>query len=86
VVYALFGRAGHWVARAFVFVAIAYVVFAQVHIWTVMLVLVILMGVDHPPTADDRVPLGPWRKLCGFASLAIPVLCFPAMGLENLVV
>ncbi|MFO0916053.1 MAG: site-2 protease family protein [Pirellulales bacterium] len=84
VIYGLFGTAGHWIARGFVFVAITYVVFARVHIWTVMLILVILMGVDHPPTADDRVPLGPWRTLIGILSLSIPILCFPIRGLESL--
>ena len=44
-----------------------------------MLVLVILLGIDHPPTADDRVELGWPRRLIGYASLAIPILCFPPM-------
>jgi hypothetical protein len=41
-----------------------------------MLVLVIMLGVDHPPTSNDDVPLGFWRNLLGLASLGIPVLCF----------
>ena len=41
-----------------------------------MLILVLLMGLDHPPTADDRVKLGPWRYTLGLASLLIPVFCF----------
>jgi hypothetical protein len=41
-----------------------------------MIVIVTLIGVDHPPTADDKVPLGMWRTVLGIASLAIPVLCF----------
>ena len=45
-----------------------------------MLVLVILIGTDHPPTADDRAPLGRTRRLLGACALAIPVLCFPPMG------
>lgn len=84
VIYALFGTTGHWIARGFVFIAIAYVVFANVHIWTVMLILVILMGVDHPPTSDDRVELGLGRTICGWLSLAIPILCFPVRGLDQL--
>ena len=30
--------------------------------WVIMLVLVILLGVDHPPTADDTLPTGPGAK------------------------
>jgi hypothetical protein len=41
-----------------------------------MLVLVIMLGVDHPPTRDDNVPLGLPRQIFGLLSLAIPVLCF----------
>ena len=33
----------------------------------------ILLGVDHPPTSDDHVPLGFWRNVLGLASLGIPV-------------
>ena len=46
-----------------------------------MIVLVTLLGTDHPPTADDSVKLGPVRTVLGWASLAIPLLCFPAKGL-----
>ena len=44
--------------------------------WVVMLVLVTLMGVDHPPIADDGRPLGPMRTALGLAVLVIPVLTF----------
>lgn len=84
VVYALFGKRGAWIPRAFIFTAIAYVVFAEVYIWAVMVVLVILIGVDHPPTADDRVALGWRRTAIGLMSLAIPLLCFPARGLMHI--
>ncbi len=46
-----------------------------------MLVLVILLGTDHPPTADDRCRLGWLRVLLGWASLLIPILCFPPGGI-----
>jgi membrane-associated protease RseP (regulator of RpoE activity) len=76
VIYGLFGRKAHLVARAFLVAAILFVVLGQHYNWTVMLVLVILLGVDHPPTRDDNARLGPVRTAVGFASLAIPVLCF----------
>ncbi len=81
VVYCLFLEKGHWIARGFLMFAIAYVVLFNAVIWVLMIVLVTLMGVDHPPTANDRVPLGWFRTTLGYASLAIPILCFPARGL-----
>jgi len=82
VLYTLFGRKATWLARALVFGAIAYVVFGDAGIWALMLILVILIGIDHPKTADDRVPLGGFRVMLGCASLAIPILCLPVRGLR----
>ena len=41
-----------------------------------MLALVVYIGPNDPPTADDHVPMGWGRRLVGLASLAIPILCF----------
>jgi Zn-dependent protease len=84
VVYAVFGSWACWIARGFILAAISYVVFAEAYIWALMVVLVIFIGVDHPPTADDSATLGWCRKALGVASLSIPVLCFPAQGLAQL--
>ena len=77
VIYTLFGKRAHWIARGFLIAAIAYVVFFNAVTWTLMVVLVTLIGTDHPPTADDTVPLGWFRWVLGCASLSIPLLCFP---------
>jgi membrane-associated protease RseP (regulator of RpoE activity) len=76
VIYGLFGRNARLVSRSFLVAAIAFVVLGDHYNWIVMLVLVIMLGVDHPPTRDDRVPLGFLRTAFGMISLAIPVLCF----------
>jgi membrane-associated protease RseP (regulator of RpoE activity) len=76
VIYALFRRRAHYLARAFLLTAIGYMIISENYTWTLMIVIVTFLGVDHPPTADDRVRLGRGRYLLGLASLAIPVLCF----------
>lgn len=77
VAYAVLGRRrAHGLARGLLVVAIAYIVITGQYSWIVMLMLVILVGADHPPTADDRYPIGWPRRLLGWAALAIPVLCF----------
>jgi membrane-associated protease RseP (regulator of RpoE activity) len=83
-IYALFGRDAYKIARAFIIVAIAYVVLnlEAAAIWAPMLILVILLGIHHPPTADDSVELDDFRWLLGVASMAIPVLCFPLEALR----
>jgi hypothetical protein len=81
-IYALFLEKAHTIAKWFVSLAIFYVVvnLNQAVMWTPMLVLVIFMGIHHPPTADDNVELGPVRWAIGLASLTIPLLCFPIQG------
>jgi membrane-associated protease RseP (regulator of RpoE activity) len=81
VTYTLFGRYSRWIARAFVGVALTYMILNRVYIWMLMLALVFLIGLYHPPTSDDSVPLGKWRIGLGLASLLIPILCFPPRGL-----
>ena len=76
VAYALFGRYTIWLARAFLLVAIVFIVLTESYNWMLMLILVLFIGIEHPPTADDTVKLGPWRYALGLASLAIPVFCF----------
>jgi membrane-associated protease RseP (regulator of RpoE activity) len=81
VIYALFGRErAHRIAKAFVIVAILYIIFNDAIIWAPMLVLV-LIGPTHPPSADDSVELSLPQKLIGYASLSIPFLCFPPQGI-----
>jgi Zn-dependent protease len=81
VAYALLGRRAHWLARTLIVVAILYIIATERYFWVVMLVIVILLGADHPPTADDRCRLGWFRRLLGWASLLIPILCFPPHGI-----
>lgn len=82
VVYTLFGRKAHLVARGFLVFAILFILIYEIYLWTIMLVLVILIGTDHPPTSDDSVPLGGFRRWLGLSSLLIPILCFPALGVS----
>lgn len=84
-IHGLFGRDSHRIARAFTIVAIIYVVLYidQASMWTLMLVLVILMGIHHPPTSDDNIELDNTRWIIGVASLSIPVLCFPLLGIKT---
>lgn len=80
--YALLGRHAHTFARTLLIGSIVYVVLFERYIWVLMLVVVILLGVDHPPTADDRVPLTWSQRLIGWLALSLPLLCIPPDGIS----
>ena len=81
--YALLGRRAHILARALLVAAILYILAAEQYKWVLMLVLVILMGADHPPTADDTHPLGWFRRTIGYLSLTIPIFCFASIDITG---
>ncbi|MBS0207926.1 MAG: hypothetical protein JSS27_03135 [Planctomycetes bacterium] len=76
VAYALFGRGAHWLARGLVVAAGIAMAISQQPTWIVMLALVMLIGTDHPRTANDAAPIGWFRRMLGLASLLIPLVCF----------
>ncbi len=82
VCYTLFGKSAHLVARASIVVAIAFMVYHRTPVMVLMVALILFFGVDHPPTRDDRVELGPVRWVLGLVSLTIPILCFPPLIFE----
>ena len=44
--------------------------------WTLMLILLLIMGPVHPPTADDDEPFGIVRIVLGWLTLAFIILGF----------
>ncbi len=89
VIYTLFGRRAHWIGRAFMLTAVIYLAYSMYYNseaqWILMIGLILLVGIDHPPTRDDSVPLGWFRYGLGLASLAIPILCFSPRALSSVV-
>ncbi len=78
VTFGLLGPKSFYVAITALFAAVGYMVYTQVIIFSLMLVLVILMGLRHPPSSDDSRSLGLPRQIIGWASLVLPILCIPA--------
>ena len=54
---------------------IAYMVYTGTYQMILMAGIILLIGIDHPPTSNDRVPIGGIRYVIGMASLVIPILC-----------
>jgi Zn-dependent protease len=81
VAYALLPRRAHLLARVLLIGAIVLMVCYDRYIWILVLLLAILLGADHPPTADDGCRLGWFRYVIGWASLLLPIFCFPLFGI-----
>jgi membrane-associated protease RseP (regulator of RpoE activity) len=76
VLYALLLKRAHVIARAVLLAVMFGVFFFGYWGWSLMIFLLILMGPEHPPTANDHVPLGPVRTALGWASLLFVPLGF----------
>jgi hypothetical protein len=56
--------------------AIVAVFVGQYWTWSLMIILLMLMGPIHPPTANDDVPLGTTRTVLGWVSLLFVLIGF----------
>lgn len=81
VAYTLFGKWSYFLAWGVIIAAVTAMTMGAGLAWILMLILVLLIGPAHPPTADDSVPIGTLRWIIGFTSLVIPILCFPPQAI-----
>jgi membrane-associated protease RseP (regulator of RpoE activity) len=44
--------------------------------WAFWLFITLVLRPAHPPTLMDEVPIGSWRKLVGYLSIAVFIICF----------
>lgn len=75
VIYAMFGRRHRWIARLAVLGIGGLAIFAA-PMWMVWVLILMIIGVDHPPTVEDFVPLAGWRRLGGWMTILIFGLIF----------
>jgi membrane-associated protease RseP (regulator of RpoE activity) len=82
VLYALLRRKANRVASALLTIAIFLVLLdtlfgrGMLRSWLIMLFLLMMMGPTHPPTADDDEPLGLFRTILGWLTLAFIFIGF----------
>lgn len=76
ILYTLIGRKAHFVAIGLVVGAIAYMLWTSYPAYALLLVLLIVMGIRHPPTTDDSVRLGGRRIVLGWLTLSFIVVGF----------
>jgi membrane-associated protease RseP (regulator of RpoE activity) len=76
VLYALLRKKAHLVASSLLLVAVGAVLLTQNYQWGLMLVLLVMIGPNHPPTSNDDVPLGTGRIVLGWLTLMFVIIGF----------
>ena len=81
VIHGLLGRDSRIVSWIAYLACIIYVIFTSIMfkqpMFILMILLIPLMGVTHPPSRNDDVSLGFPRQVIGAVSLVLPFLCIP---------
>jgi membrane-associated protease RseP (regulator of RpoE activity) len=76
VLYALLRQRAHVVSLSVLAAAAIGMVLLQYWSWMLMIVLLAMLGVRHPPTQNDDVPLGIIRTIMGWLALAFVIVGF----------
>jgi membrane-associated protease RseP (regulator of RpoE activity) len=75
--YALLRKKANRIASLLLLIAIGLVAaIPSLRSWFIMLFLLIMMGPSHPPTANDDEPLGWFRIVLGWLTLAFIIIGF----------
>ena len=77
VTFGLMGTNSVWVARVFLGLAVGFMIYSQQMLFILMLVLVVISGLRHPPTRNDQAQLSLAQKLIGWPCLILPFICLP---------
>lgn len=81
VLFALVGRkAAGRLARLFWVSAAAAAWWTEAYQWIPMMLIVLMLGMRHPPTGDDQQPLGWPRTVLGWLTLPMMIACLPLGG------
>lgn len=76
ILYAILRDKAKYVAWALLGIAFFFVFVAGQIQWSLMLLLLMLMGPEHPPTANDETPLGAGRVVLGLITLLFVIIGF----------
>lgn len=76
ILYALIGKRAHQVATGLIVGSFLYMILSGNPTFMLMLFLIVMMGPYHPPTANDHAPLGTFRIVLGWLTLAFILVSF----------
>lgn len=82
IVHAVFGKKSRYISGG-VFALLAAVTLSSGYTYVIFLALLLYMGVNHPPTLNDSLPLGKRRQRIAIVLLIIFILCFTPTPIQT---
>jgi Zn-dependent protease len=85
ILYTLLGRKAHWVAYGIVIGAVYWMIATENPTFMLMILLLCGFGLRHPPSSDDSAPIGSFRTILAWLTLAFVPIGFtpvPFMMME----
>lgn len=76
ILYTLIGRRAHTVAFLVIAAGVALMFIQETYTFSLLLILLMLTGLRHPPTANDAEPLGAGRTILGWLTLSFLIIGF----------
>ncbi|MEZ6032193.1 MAG: site-2 protease family protein [Planctomycetaceae bacterium] len=76
ILYTLIGRKAHTVAYLVIAAGLAMMLIQKTYTFSLLLMLLMLTGLRHPPTANDHEPLGIGRAIIGWLTLSFLIIGF----------
>jgi membrane-associated protease RseP (regulator of RpoE activity) len=81
IAFGIFGEYASWIAKATFVFAVFYLIWSGPELYglSLMLLLILIMGVSHPPSSNDRQSIGLFRTILGLATMSLPIFCIAAV-------
>lgn len=76
ILYTLIGRKAHTVAFLVIAAGISMMAIMETYTFSLLLILLMVTGLRHPPTANDTEPLGAGRTIIGWLTLSFLIIGF----------
>ena len=76
ILYTLIGRKAHFVAILVIVAGVGLMAIQGTYTFSLLLILLMVTGLRHPPTANDSEPLGAGRAMLGWVTLSFLIVGF----------
>lgn len=76
ILYTLIGKPAHYIAYCVIGLAVFYMLNTDNYSFTLLLLLLLMTGPKHPPTANDKESIGIVRHIIGWLTLSFLVIGF----------